>query len=208
MKKATMNPSTYQQVRENMNRIAEFIGEGGQIDITLEEIIQQLTSITEQIENILKVIQPEPGGGGDLVPDEDGNLQVYGITLVTQFATTDILPSAYTRDVTFELKKFSAIGLSGVEGFSREYGIVVTYRYNLPNGESADPFKYRPQQIAYGDMMSAYARVSADDLGTAWGDWSQVIGAGGSGSISFVDQKTEPDADDQKEGDYWFKEIT
>lgn len=198
---AEMKQSTYQQVRENMEKLAAFIGDG---DITsIQEIINRITSLEENMNNILN-----PGGGtgtsgSDIVPDANGNLMVMGIRILTEFSDMDTTPNTYLRDVTFELKKTSVIGLSGIEGFTNEYVLVVTYKHNLASDESVDLYNYKPQQMAYSDAMTMYARI-AQEGNAAWNTWVPVSSAGGGGN-NFIVSDSEPD--DQDEGDYWAEPL-
>lgn len=201
---AEMKQSTYQQVRENMEKLAAFIGDG---DITsIKEIIDRIIALEEDMDKIMN-----PGGGGsgtggsDIVPDEDGNLMVMGVRVLTEFSDTDTTPNAYLRDVTFELKKTSVIGLSGVEGFTNEYVLVITYKHNLALNESVDLYNYKPQQLAYGDSMTIYGRI-AQEGNAAWNNWFPISSAGGGdGGNNFIVSDSEPQ--DQEEGDYWAEPL-
>lgn len=198
----TMNPSTYQQVRENMERLAEFLGgSGGEIP-SLEEIINRLETIEETVNNIVE----NPTGGGDVTVEEDGAIRVYGMTIVTQFSDTDIAPVAYTRDVTFELKKPSAVGLNTIEGFDGNYVLIATYKHNLINGEQVDLYEYIPQQVAYSKNMRGYTRSATDaSSSAAWGTWEPVVNEGEKVQKQFIQSETEPDT--QTEGDYWCEPL-
>ena len=141
----------------------------------------------------------------DIVPDEDGNLMVMGVRILTEFSDTDTTPNTYLRDVTFELKKTSVIGLSGVEGFTNEYVLVITYKHNLALNESVDLYNYKPQQLAYGDSMTMYGRI-AQEGNAAWNNWFPIssVGGGGGGN-NFIVSDSEPQ--DQEEGDYWAEPL-
>lgn len=212
MADGVMNPSTYQQVRENMKRLNEFFGDGGSGSGGLTEIMQTLQELKADIEKLEESLGGGTGGGtagGDLVQDENGNIMVYGVRIVTQFADEDLTPAAYTRDVTFELKKTDVVGLNAMPGFTAgAYVLVITYKHNLPTGESVDPFAYLPQQIAYGTNMKAYTRTSVDTAGSAWSSpWTEVNPASEFtfNHPIFVQSETEPS--DLKESDYWFEPL-
>lgn len=212
MADGVMNPSTYRQVRENMKRLNEFFGDGGSGSGGLTEIMQTIQELKDDIEKLEESLGGGTGGGtagGDLVQDENGNIMVYGVRIVTQFADEDLTPAAYTRDVTFELKKTDVVGLNAMPGFAAgAYVLVITYKHNLPTGESVDPFAYLPQQIAYGTNMKAYTRTSVDTAGSAWSSpWTEVNPASEFtfNHPIFVQSETEPS--DLKESDYWFEPL-
>lgn len=192
-----MNPSTFAQVRENMRNIQEIL-------IGDESDLSKLIEKVDQIQNTLDTIMNPPSGSGDVVPDNDGNLQVYGITIMTQFADTDVLPAAYTRDVTYELKRPSAVGLQDLEEFSAGYILMATFKRNMVAGETVDIFGYNSQQIAYGKSMVGYTRTAIDN-NSRWGAWEgQPSGGRGAGG-QWVESVTEPE--DQEPGDYWCEPL-
>lgn len=201
---AEMKQSTYQQVRENMEKLAAFIGDG---DITsIQEIINRINALEDDMD---KILNPDTGGSGtsgsDIVPDAEGNLMVMGVRILTEFSDMDTMPNTYLRDVTFELKKTSVIGLSGVEGFTNEYVLVITYKHNLALNESVDLYNYKPQQLAYGDSMTMYGRI-AQEGNAAWNNWFPISSAGGGGGgNNFIVSDSEPQ--DQEEGDYWAEPL-
>lgn len=201
---AEMKQSTYQQVRENMEKLAAFIGDG---DIaSIQEIINRIAALEDDMD---KILNPDAGGSGtsgsDIVPDAEGNLMVMGVRILTEFSDMDTMPNTYLRDVTFELKKTSVIGLSGVEGFTNEYVLVITYKHNLALNESVDLYNYKPQQLAYGDSMTMYGRI-AQEGNAAWNNWFPVSSAGGGGGgNNFIVSDSEPQ--DQEEGDYWAEPL-
>ena len=202
---AEMKQSTYQQVRENMEKLAAFIGDG---DIaSIQEIINRIAALEDDMD---KILNPDAGGSGtsgsDIVPDAEGNLMVMGVRILTEFSDMDTMPNTYLRDVTFELKKTSVIGLSGVEGFTNEYVLVITYKHNLALNESVDLYNYKPQQLAYGDSMTMYGRI-AQEGNTAWNNWFPISSAGGGGGgNNFIVSDNEPE--DQEEGDYWAEPLS
>lgn len=196
-----MNPSTFQQVRENMNKILAILSDDPENPDSLPNIIDRLKKIEEIITNIT-----DPDTGGDISTDTNGNIIVYGVTLITEFAEEDTTPASYKRNVTYELKKPSAIGLNEIPGFESEYVLVMTYTHNLKEGETVDVFKYRGQQIAVGANAVLYTRTGTEDS-NAWGEWVAVTSAGGGSTTKqWVHADVEPV--DQEEGDYWTKTIT
>ena len=196
-----MNPSTFQQVRENMEKILVILSEDPENPNSIPNIIERLEQIEEIINNITK-----PDAGGDIGTDENNNIIVYGVTLVTEFSDTDTAPASYKRNVTYELKKPSAIGLNETPGFESDYILVMTYTNNLEEGESVDLYKYRGQQIAVGANAVLYTRTGTEDS-NSWGEWVAVTSAGGGGSSvkQWINADVEPI--DQQEGDYWTKSI-
>lgn len=200
----SMNPSTFQQVRENMEAILKFIGSmdpGGDIP-TFSEIIERLEKVEEDLTNIID----NPTGGGDTSVEEDGSIKVYGVTIVTQFADENITPAAYTRDVTFELKKPSVVGLNSFDAFaSDEYILMITYKRNLAAGEMVDMMEYKAQQVAFSNSMVQYTRSASDTSALAqWGAWESVIPELKIDK-QFIQSETEPE--NQPEGDYWCEPI-
>lgn len=211
----TMNPSTFLQVRENMERLSQFFDSSGEEGggLTLEEIQNLLNQIQQDITEINEAINPsDPGTGGsttgDTMINNEGVLQVYGVRLQTGFYNVSTTPNSYTRDVTFELKTPTAVGLNGREGFTGNFCLVITYKHNLQKGESAATFNYLPQQIAYGSNMFSYTRTSARN-GASWGAWSEVSGGDVEPSQVtfpvFVESVSEPT--NQKANDYWLEPI-
>ena len=202
MANGTMNPSTYQQVRENMERIADLFGSG---DSSIEKILERLEAIEETVTNI---VDP-PSGSGDITTNIDGSLVVNGVTIQTQFADENLTPAAYTRDVTFELKKTSVVGLNSYTPFAtRTYALVITYKHNLVEGEEVDLYNYAPQQIAYGDGMVGYTRTASDNTSQAsWpSTWTPVVSESEAAPKQWIQSETEPE--NQSEGDYWCEPLS
>ena len=223
-----MNPSTYIQVRENMEKLMALVSKvneiseaTGDIDTIKDEIakinedidklgdlsdvpmtIKEITTIIEEINN--KILNPEPDAGGDLINTEDG-VKVIGIHANTTDSENDTAPNAYKQGMTLELKKASAVGLSDKEGINKEYVFVLTFVQDSSiKGESAIANdKYSCQQVAYADIAGVqYSRTSSDNI--AWSDWAEMSGSG-SGHIQWVESTTEPV--DQLSGDYWCEPL-
>lgn len=190
-----MNPSTYAQVRENMENLLKILGDGSEFS----KLFERLDEVEQQLE---KITNPTPGSG-DITTNPEGNLIVYGVTIVTQFANSETTPESYTRDVTFELKSPAIIGLTADDGFSAPYVLMVTYKHNLAEGVEVDEFTYRSQQVAYGDNMVAYTRTANED-NSAWGEWGPQLGTGA--GTQWIESTTEPV--DQDPGGYWCEPIT
>lgn len=190
-----MNPSTYAQVRENMENLLKILGDESEFS----KLFDRLDDVEQKLENITN----PPAGSGDIVTNPDGNLLVYGVTIVTQFANSETTPESYKRDITFELKSPAIIGLSTVDGFSAPYVLMVTYKHNLAEGVTVDEFTYRSQQIVYGSNMVAYTRTANED-NTAWGEWGAQLGTGA--GTQWIESSTEPA--DQDPGGYWCEPIT
>lgn len=224
-----MNPSTYKQVVDNMEKITQLIEElrtlTGKVETDEESIntlsakieamsrelgdltdlpmtVKEMYEVIKEVED--KILNPDPTTNtGDIVNTEDG-VKVVGIHTNTTNKDTDSAPSSYEQGLTLELKKTDAIKLKGQEGITKDYVFVITLNQDSAiAGESAVASgKYSIQQIAYGDTAGIeYSRVSTSD--TKWGDWSKMSGEGGSKQI--VQSDTQPT--DQKAGDYWCEPI-
>lgn len=200
-----MNPSTFQQVRENMKRLNDFFGDGSGGTGSIQDIINRLESLEETINNI---VSPDTPGAGDIIQNEDGSLSVAGVTIVLDFADENTTPGAYLRDVTFELKNTEVVGLSDIEAFTgMNYAMVVTYKHNLKDGEQVDSYQYLPQQIAYGNNGVMYCRTASDTSDTAsWGEWMAVIPEIPEQQKQWVQSETEPQ--NQNIGDYWCEPLS
>lgn len=221
-----MNPSTYKQVVENMEKITQLIEElrtlTGKVDADEESIkflsdkieamskelgdltdlpmtVKEMYAVIKEVED--KILNPTTNTG-DIVNTEDG-VKVVGIHTNTTNKDTDTAPNSYKQGLTLELKKTDAISLKGQEGITKDYVFVITLNQDSAiAGESAVASgKYSIQQIAYGDTAGIeYSRVSISD--TKWGDWSKMSGEGGN---QIVQSDTQPT--DQKAGDYWCEPI-
>jgi len=223
-----MNPSTYKQVVENMEKVAQLVDElktlTGKVDTDEESIkslsdkidamskelgdltdlpmtVKEMYDVIKEVED--KVLNPDPTTNtGDIVSTDDG-VKVVGVHTNTTNKDSDTAPNSYKQGLTLELKKAEVIGLKGQDGITKDYIFVITLNQDTAiAGETAVASgKYSIQQIAYGDTAGIeYSRVSTSD--TKWGDWSKMSGEGGN---QFVQSDTEPT--DQKVGDYWCEPI-
>lgn len=223
-----MNPSTYKQVVENMEKVAQLVDElknlTGKVDTDEESIkslsdkidamskelgdltdlpmtVKEMYEVIKEVED--KVLNPDPTTNtGDIVSTDDG-VKVVGVHTNTTNKDSDTAPNTYKQGLTLELKKAEVIGLKGQDGITKDYIFVITLNQDSAiAGESAVASgKYSIQQIAYGDTAGIeYSRVNTSD--TKWGDWSKMSGEGGN---QFVQSDTEPT--DQKAGDYWCEPI-
>ena len=223
-----MNPSTYKQVVENMEKVAQLVDElknlTGKVDTDEESIkslsdkidamskelgdltdlpmtVKEMYEVIKEVED--KVLNPDPTTNtGDIVSTDDG-VKVVGVHTNTTNKDSDTAPNTYKQGLTLELKKAEVIGLKGQDGITKDYIFVITLNQDSAiAGESAVASgKYSIQQIAYGDTAGIeYSRVNTND--TKWGDWSKMSGEGGN---QFVQSDTEPT--DQKAGDYWCEPI-
>ena len=74
----TMKPSTYQQVRENMTKLFELLGDGSDIE-NLSELVAKVNDLATKVDNLVN--QGGGGTGGDITVDPDtGSMTVNGIT--------------------------------------------------------------------------------------------------------------------------------
>ena len=223
-----MNPSTYKQVVENMEKVAQLVDElkalTGKVDTDEESIkslsdkidalskelgdltdlpmtVKEMYEVIKEVED--KVLNPDPTTNtGDIVSTDDG-VKVVGVHTNTTNKDSDTAPNSYKQGLTLELKKAEVIGLKGQDGITKDYIFVITLNQDTAiAGETAVASgKYSIQQIAYGDTAGIeYSRVNTSD--TKWGDWSKMSGEGGN---QFVQSDTEPT--DQKAGDYWCEPI-
>lgn len=223
-----MNPSTYKQVVENMEKVAQLVDElktlTGKVDTDEESIkslsdkidamskelgdltdlpmtVKEMYDVIKEVED--KVLNPDPTTNtGDIVSTDDG-VKVVGVHTNTTNKDSGTAPNSYKQGLTLELKKAEVIGLKGQDGITKDYIFVITLNQDTAiAGETAVASgKYSIQQIAYGDTAGIeYSRVSTSD--TKWGDWSKMSGEGGN---QFVQSDTEPT--DQKAGDYWCEPI-
>lgn len=225
-----MNPSTYKQVVENMEKVAQLIldlqtlsGKVNDDETTIKSLSDQVKKMAEELGDLSdlpmtvkemyevikevedKILNPDPSTStGDIVSTDDG-VKVVGIHTNTTDKDTDTAPNTYKQGMTLELKSAEAIGLKGMDGITKDYVFVVTLNQdtNIAGESAVAEGKYSTQQIAYGDTAGIeYSRVSA---GAAWGEWAKMSGDGGT---HFIQSDTQPAADAQKPGDYWCEPIT
>ena len=204
-----MKPSTYQQVRENMTKLFELLGDGSDIE-NLSELVAKVNDLATKVDNLINQGGGSGGGaGGDITVDPDtGSMTVNGITVITNFVDVDTTPGSYTRDVTFELKQCSSIGLGSNSAFTgMNHCIVVTFKHTLVEGESVDTYQFKPQQIAYGNNAVMYSRTASDATSSAtWGGWMAVIPEIPEQQKQIIQSDTEPE--NQAVGDYWCEPLS
>lgn len=225
-----MNPSTYKQVVENMEKVAQLVldlqaltGKVNEDEADIKSISDQVKKMAEELGDLTdlpmtvkemydvikevedKILNPDPSTStGDIVSTDDG-VKVVGIHTNTTDKDTDTAPNTYKQGLTLELKNAESIGLKGMDGITKDYVFVITLSQDTGiAGESAvAEGKYSTQQIAYGDTAGIeYSRVSN---GTDWDEWAKMSGEGGT---QFIQSDTQPAADAQKPGDYWCEPIT
>lgn len=253
-----MNPSTFVQVRENMeklielvNRVNELAESTSDISIIKDQIIvikdqiidineklndlsldqSELDSIRadldklgdltnvnitiEEIQNVInsindKILNPDPDKPGDIVDTDDG-VKVVGIHTNTTDKDTDTTPDQYKQGLTLELKKASAVGLSGKTGIDKEYVFVQTFVQDssIKSEAAVEAGKYTCQQIAYADIAGTqYSRVA--EVGGSWSSWAAMSGSGEAPApveqhTQWIQSETEPT--DQLAGDYWCEPL-
>ena len=187
---AEMNPSTYQQVRENMNEIEKLKNAVGDIS--------SLTMGLEEMQNMLEELQKsilEPSDEGDIKRDENGNIIVEGVHTDSDNPTENTPPSKYTHGLSVSIKKVSTIGLTGKHGITGDYVFVLTVTKDGKTGPAVDPY-----QLAFMNSANGFYRRNSTG-GDAWGDWLEPAKA----RPQIVDGRSKPN--DQLEGEYWCEPI-
>lgn len=253
---AKMNPSTFIQVRENMEKLIELVNRVNELAETTSDIsvikdqiiiikdqiidineklndlnldqaqldlinakldkLGDLTNVTitiEEIQQVIneinnKILNPDPTKPGDIIDTDDG-VKVVGIHTNTTDKDNDTTPDTYKQGLTLELKKASAVGLSGKTGIDKEYVFVMTFVQDssIKAENAVETGSYTCQQVAYADIAGTqYSRISTD--GTSWGEWAEMSGTGtptGTPHLQWVESETEPM--DQVSGDYWCEPL-
>lgn len=202
----TINPSTYKQVQENTENIQPvyealegFDKTGG----TLPEQLASITTLQQTQQTALnaimaaKTVRSEADTYGT-IPD----LKVIGITLETANITLATLPSAYTREITYELKTSTALGLDGREGITGNLFLVVTYKLAHTVEGAIDSIK--PFQTVFTGTISRLYREKNTDTDT-WSAW--IENTSDDHPTGFVTSDTQPIADAQNTGDFWDKPM-
>lgn len=145
---------------------------------TYQEVLRHTTLLDDEVMpiiNLLKntILNPGDDDGdsrSDVVIDDDGNMKVLGVTVVTQYISTDLKPEDYVRDVTYELKDAAVIGLAGKPGVSLRHVTLKTVNVH----DKPDGVNYPAWQCAYGDdRMEMYYRQAVADK--EWGPWQRVV---------------------------------
>lgn len=157
-----------------------------------------------------------------------------GLVISTESMDVNNMPSDYTRNMTYELKKVDVIGLSGKDGITLDYILVQTVRLD----QSEMGVEYPAWQCAYGDVaMRMYFRSEVE--GNTWTEWVPVVDYDdildyimNNGNFEeflkgfiednieipdipdipnahrqFMQSDTQPGPDEQIEGDYWLEPI-
>lgn len=167
-------PSTYKQVVENMKRINEIV----------TNYVQHL------VDTIFSPTAWSDGSTDVKFDPTDNKLKVIGTTITSDNPSVQSGPSEYFRNITWEVKQSSAMGLSGLPNVG-DYVTIMTVA--VPN--------HPIWQVAYSDnRMATYFRRANDDLAT-WAKWDSV------GRKQFVESSTQPAANEQDIGDYWVKPV-
>lgn len=163
-------PSTYKQVVENMKRINEIVS----------NYVQHL------VDTIFNPTAWSDGSTDVKFDPTDNKLKVIGTTIASDNPSVQSGPSEYFRNITWETKLTSAMGLSGLPNVG-EYVTVMTVA--VPD--------HPIWQVAYSDEhMATYYRQANDDLAT-WSDWESV------GRKQFIQSDVQPERSVQDIGDYW-----
>ena len=196
-----IDPITYRQVvinAQNIGAVFEALGiQTG--DITnlkqwFEAVNVALGDLTDPDK---PGIEPTVEGSGD-VRGKLPELSVIGAHALTDKQSESLVPSAYQRLVTYEIKDCNIIGLDMMDDVTSTTCILQTWAPSAQEITDIPAF-----QIAYVNSGLAFSRLAADD--STWGEWrTGNIGGGGGGSSEII----SPDAPlDQDEGDYWLEPI-
>lgn len=188
--------STYQQVLENMRYIQETI----------------LPKIDILNDTVFNPDNTGSGGNSDLIVDVTNQMKVIGVTIVRDKMDENTPPSAYSRNVTYELKETAVVDLAGKEGITLDHVLIKTIAVN-----DADDVDYPAWQTAYGDVeMTTYFRKAESD--DTWGDWIKVVDMQEilekteiliqqMGHKQFIQSDNQPKDDVQEVGDYWMQPL-
>lgn len=221
--KLTPNASTYKQVVQNMDDIANLkknvkdvqeeiggtgepgSGGGTSIKEQIKDINSDITNIDKEIVKINKVVDKMAEGmdvsaTGD-VYGKFPDLKVIGIHANTDKTDENTPPSGYKRDITYEIKSVEAIGLTGKEGMTSKYCLMVTTTIASQIGETDINFK--PFRMAYGNSLKRFYSEATDD--DTWGNWTEEEKP--RGNVNIITSETEPEQNAQTTGDFWFQEL-
>ena len=188
--------STYQQVIENMRYIQD-------------EILPKISILNDTVFNPNNT---PTSGKNDIVVDPDMIMRVVGISIITDNQDVNTPPKDYERNLSYEVKKTSAVNLVDKEGITLDHVLIKTIK--MGNSD----IEYPAWQTAYGDIaMTMYCRKAIDD--NTWEeDWVKVVDLQEmiKNNQEFIDKLTrkqfvassvEPEPDAQEEGDYWFEPV-
>lgn len=205
-------PSTYQQVVKNALKIAETIEpkltELAEADEALNERVEAVEGSVEEVESAVTTLQetvkkiddslkpptdPEKApGDAELI---DGVFKVKGVAVDVEDQDSDPLPNTFKHDVSYSIKKTTAIGVASFEGFTLDICLVMTVRRSETSY----------MQLAFGDTTSGLLIRNSVSL-TEWGEWVLFAGGGSGGDHrQIIESETEPEG--QEPGDYWAQPI-
>lgn len=202
-----MNPITYRQVYLNAKAIANMLkGFGGDISNLTQwftNINNDITEINQALGDITSPdkpgIEPSVEGTGDVrgkLPD----LSVIGLHALTDKIDENLMPSAYKRMVTYEIKSCNVVGVDALKNVTCTKCILQTW---APASQEITDIK--AFQVAYANSGLAFTRYASEDGSDRWGEWeSGSIGGGPSSSEEI--SGSEPV--DQDEGDWWLQPIS
>lgn len=204
-----MNPSTFQQVRENMDKLGDVLIKLGDIsDVNMD--LKKMEELLEKLEQMfITPNEPDPGpgtgttggvgGDSDVGTDPNGNARVFGVHVDTTDPDTNTPPNGYTRGFTISIKKASVVDLAGKAGIGGEYVFVFTI---VKDGTEAPEININAYQMVIMDSANGLYRRNSDSP-SAWGNWmgpeQQKI------RLQFVQADVKPS--DQIEGEYWCEPL-
>ena len=167
-------PSTYKQVVKDKERLDQ-----------LE------TDYMSKLINTIFNAESWENGRSDLGYDStEEKMKVIGGTVLSDNENVDLLPNQYRHHITWETKKSSVIGLSGMLNIG-EYVVLLTV--TVPDRST--------WQIAYSDMhLATYFRKSRANHRT-WTEWESV------GTKQVITSSVQPSDNSQDIGDYWFQKL-
>ena len=166
-------PSTYKQVLDNMRRIADVVD----------------NYITKLVDTIFNPSASADGTTNVEYDSTDGSLHVIGSTILSDDPSTQKNPGQYTQDLSWEMKKSSAMSLSDMSHVGEYVTIMTVNEY--PNSV---------WQVAYSDdHLATYFRKALND--DAWDQWEPV------GRQQFIESATQPADSVQNIGEYWLQPL-
>lgn len=204
----TPNASTYKQVVQNQQDIAdlrnEIGGEGGESG----SIKEQISDINKNIDTINEVVgKMSEGMDATATGDVCGkfpDLKVIGIHANTDKVNENTPPSGYKRDITYEIKSTDAIGLTGKEGVTGPYCLMVTTTIASQVNETDIDFK--SFRMAYGNSLKRFYSEAKDGV-DEWNEWVEDKTQNPHAKTNIITSDTQPADDAQIEGDLWFEEL-
>lgn len=202
----TMDPITYRQVYLNAKAIANMLKDfGGDISNLTQwftNINNDITQINQALGDITDPdkpgIEPSVEGTGDVrgkLPD----LSVIGLHALTDKIDENLMPSAYNRLVTYEIKLCNVVGVNALKNVTSTKCILQTW---APASQEITDIK--AFQIAYANSGLAFTRYAAEDGSDAWGEWE----TGPIGGSSSSEEISDSEPADQDVGGWWLQPIT